>query len=195
MTDIPLSRAMTKEHRERLLRIAREAAFPSGTRLFDEGQPADRFWIIRTGTVVLDVSVPGRPSAAVDSLGHGELLGWSWHFPPYRWHLVPKRSAPCAPGSSTRTRYGPRAHGIPSSAGRSPPGSARWWRIGCTSHASACWTCTRRTAAELPPEAGTPYPAWRHEGAGQGLSPPPSPLRATGQRFRGGDHARPAHRE
>jgi CRP-like cAMP-binding protein len=94
MTDIPLSRAMTKEHRERLLRIAHEVAFPSGTRLFEEGQPADRFWIIRTGTVVLDLRVPGRSAAAVDSLGHGELLGWSWHFPPYRWHLGAEALSP-----------------------------------------------------------------------------------------------------
>lgn len=94
MTDIPLSRAMTKEHRERLLRIAHEVAFPSGARLFEEGQPADRFWIIRTGTVVLDLRVPGRGAADVDSLGHGELLGWSWHFPPYRWHLGAEALSP-----------------------------------------------------------------------------------------------------
>jgi CRP-like cAMP-binding protein len=94
MTGIPLSRAMTKEHRERLLRIAHDVAFPPGTRLFEEGQPADRFWIIRTGTVVLDLRVPGRRAAAVDSLGHGELLGWSWHFPPYRWHLGAEALSP-----------------------------------------------------------------------------------------------------
>jgi CRP-like cAMP-binding protein len=94
MTDIPLSRAMTKEHRERLLRFAHEVAFPSGARLFEEGQPADRFWIIRTGTVVLDLRVPGRGAADVDSLGHGELLGWSWHFPPYRWHLGAEALSP-----------------------------------------------------------------------------------------------------
>ncbi|NJP75595.1 cyclic nucleotide-binding domain-containing protein, partial [Streptomyces sp. C1-2] len=53
-----------------------------------------RFWIIRTGTVVLDLRVPGRGAADVDSLGHGELLGWSWHFPPYRWHLGAEALSP-----------------------------------------------------------------------------------------------------
>lgn len=176
MTDIPLSRAMTKEHRERLLRIAHEVAFPSGARLFEEGQPADRFWIIRTGTVVLDLRVPGRGAADVDSLGHGELLGWSWHFPRTGGTWAPRRSAPYAPGNSTRTRYGPRARGTPSSAGRSPPGSARWWRTDCRSPASVCWTCTRRTAVELPSEAGLRVPS-AVAGRGGVFGPPALPRR------------------
>ena len=48
---------------------------------------ADRFWIVRTGTVALNLHVPGRRPAVIENLGHGELIGWSWHFPPYLWHL------------------------------------------------------------------------------------------------------------
>ncbi|MCX4673719.1 cyclic nucleotide-binding domain-containing protein [Streptomyces sp. NBC_01381] len=74
-------------HRERLMRIAREVSFPAGTRIFEEGGHADRFWIVRTGSVVLDMHVPGRSSPAIETLGHGELVGWSWLFPPYVWQL------------------------------------------------------------------------------------------------------------
>ncbi|MFE7896899.1 cyclic nucleotide-binding domain-containing protein [Streptomyces sp. NPDC057424] len=82
-----LSTGLTAGHREQLMRMAREVSFDAGTRLFEEGRRADRFWIVRTGTVALDLRVPGRRAAVVESLGHGELVGWSWYFPPYVWQL------------------------------------------------------------------------------------------------------------
>ncbi|MFE1443416.1 cyclic nucleotide-binding domain-containing protein [Streptomyces sp. NPDC058739] len=89
-----LATGLPAEHRERLLGLAREVSFDIGTRLFEEGRRADRFWIIRTGTVALDLHVPGRQAAVVESLGHGELVGWSWHFPPYVWQLGAEASSP-----------------------------------------------------------------------------------------------------
>jgi CRP-like cAMP-binding protein len=82
-----MPRALPAEHRQRLLGMAREVSYPQGTRLFEEGGHADRFWIIRTGTVDLDMRVPGRRPAVIESLGHNELLGWSWLFAPHTWHL------------------------------------------------------------------------------------------------------------
>lgn len=67
--------------------LAREVAFEPGERLFDERKPADRFWIVRTGAVILDAQVPGRRPAEVQMLGHGDLVGLSWLFPPYEWEL------------------------------------------------------------------------------------------------------------
>ncbi|MFJ3921794.1 cyclic nucleotide-binding domain-containing protein [Streptomyces sp. NPDC090022] len=67
--------------------LARETAFPGATRIFEEGERADRFWIIRSGTVALDVQVPGRGRSVVETVGAGALLGWSWLFPPQQWHL------------------------------------------------------------------------------------------------------------
>ncbi|MER7572588.1 cyclic nucleotide-binding domain-containing protein [Streptomyces sp. NPDC126514] len=89
-----MPRALPAEHRQRLMRIAREVSFPQGTRLFAEGGRADRFWIVRTGTVDLDMRVPGRRAAVIESLGHNELLGWSWLFTPYVWHLGAETATP-----------------------------------------------------------------------------------------------------
>ncbi|MGY3061704.1 CRP-like cAMP-binding protein [Streptomyces sp. TE3672] len=44
-----MTAALPTEHRDRLMRLAREVSFDAGTRLFEEGRHADRFWIIRTG--------------------------------------------------------------------------------------------------------------------------------------------------
>ncbi|MFI7413407.1 cyclic nucleotide-binding domain-containing protein [Streptomyces sp. NPDC049627] len=89
-----MPRALPAGHRERLLRIAREVSYPQGARLFEEGGHAERFWIIRTGTVELDMRVPGRRPAVIESLGHNELVGWSWLYPPHTWHLGAEAASP-----------------------------------------------------------------------------------------------------
>lgn len=82
------------EQRGRLMQIARDVSFPEGFRLFEEGGRADRFWIVRTGTVSLDMRVPGRNAPVVESLGHNQLVGWSWMFPPYEWQLGAEATTP-----------------------------------------------------------------------------------------------------
>ncbi len=87
-------RALPSEHRQRLMRFAREVSFPQGTRLFEEGGRADRFWIIRTGSVDLDMHVPGRRAAVIETLRPNELIGWSWLFAPHVWHLGAEATSP-----------------------------------------------------------------------------------------------------
>ncbi|MFJ8827740.1 Crp/Fnr family transcriptional regulator [Streptomyces sp. NPDC102467] len=94
MTDTTLAMALPVVHRERLMRIAHEVNFPAGTRLFEEGGHADRFWIVRTGAVTLDMHVPGRRAPVIESLSFGELIGWSWIFRPYVWHLGAEAMSP-----------------------------------------------------------------------------------------------------
>lgn len=73
---------------------AQAVEFPAGTRIFDEGQPAQSCWLIRTGTVALDTAVPGRRSLVIQTLGAGDLLGWSWLVPPCRWQFGAVSSSP-----------------------------------------------------------------------------------------------------
>ncbi|MFE2157968.1 cyclic nucleotide-binding domain-containing protein [Streptomyces lydicus] len=82
-----LFEAVPPDRRQQLTDLAREVSLPRATRLFEEGRRADRFWIIRSGQVALDQHVPGRRALVVETLGRDELLGWSWLFPPYLWHL------------------------------------------------------------------------------------------------------------
>ncbi|MBJ3812650.1 cyclic nucleotide-binding domain-containing protein [Streptomyces flavofungini] len=91
---IRITQALSAEYRTRLLRSAREVSIPQGTRLFEEGGRADRFWIVRTGTVTLDMYVPGRRSPVIETIGIDELVGWSWLFPPYVWQLGAEATTP-----------------------------------------------------------------------------------------------------
>lgn len=72
---------------ERLSYQAHRAVHRGGNRLFSEGQRADRFWLIRDGRVALDINIAGRGDVVIEDLGPGSVLGWSWLFPPYRWHF------------------------------------------------------------------------------------------------------------
>ena len=63
------------------------ARFEAGQHLGREGDPADRFYAIRQGKVAIDVFVPNRGIVTVQTVSEGELVGWSWLFPPYRWRF------------------------------------------------------------------------------------------------------------
>lgn len=82
-----LNEILAAKPRERLLAMGRETRFAPRTRLFEEGAKAEQFWLLHSGAVNLDAHVPGAHRAVVDQLGAGDLLGWSWLFAPYRWHL------------------------------------------------------------------------------------------------------------
>ncbi|WP_046727479.1 cyclic nucleotide-binding domain-containing protein [Streptomyces humi] len=82
---IKLLTALPQTQRERLMELAHEVSFAEDSRIFEAGGTADRFWVIRSGAVNLDQEVTPRKRVTVASLGAGDLLGWSWLFPPYTW--------------------------------------------------------------------------------------------------------------
>jgi CRP-like cAMP-binding protein len=85
LADVP---AFAELDPAQLLLIAgcgRNVHFEAGSVLFCEGDPADTFYVLRHGAVALDIHVPAREPVTVETLHGGDLLGWSWLFPPYRW--------------------------------------------------------------------------------------------------------------
>ena len=75
------------DHLDRLATLAATVQYPAGHRLFREGQPADRCWLLTAGRVALDALVPPEGMVVLRALGPGDLVGWSWLMPPYRWHF------------------------------------------------------------------------------------------------------------
>ena len=68
-----------------LVGCARNVHYRPGEYLFHEGEAADRFFVVRRGRVALDVHVPGQTEMVVDTVEQGDVVGWSWLVPPYRW--------------------------------------------------------------------------------------------------------------
>lgn len=62
--------------------------FAANREIFREGRKANRFYLIHQGRVALEVFVPGRGVKTIQTLDAGDALGWSWLFPPYRWHFT-----------------------------------------------------------------------------------------------------------
>ena len=74
-------------HHIRLLAdCAMRAQFPAGQVIFRKGETANRFYLIESGKVALESSA-GDQVIRIGEVGAGDLLGWSWIFPPYLWHF------------------------------------------------------------------------------------------------------------
>jgi CRP-like cAMP-binding protein len=65
---------------------AKNGRFEAGQILFREGDPADQFYLIREGRVAVEAMIPQRGYTTVQTVSAGEVLGWSWLLPPFRWH-------------------------------------------------------------------------------------------------------------
>jgi CRP/FNR family transcriptional regulator, cyclic AMP receptor protein len=65
---------------------ASNVRFKPGDYLFREAEDAHQFFVIREGMVQLEIFMPGRGPIILETIHEGEVLGWSWLFPPYRWH-------------------------------------------------------------------------------------------------------------
>ena len=61
-----------------------DVRFAVGEHLFRTGDVADRFFLIRRGTVALELVAGGRPHV-IETLHDGEVAGFSWLFDPCRW--------------------------------------------------------------------------------------------------------------
>ena len=83
----PFVRGMAEEHIARLSEVTPYIAVPARYRLFEEGGTANRFWLIEAGQVALDLHVPGHGPIIIETVGRGDVIGWSWPLPPYQWQL------------------------------------------------------------------------------------------------------------
>ena len=68
--------------------------FKTGQAILCDGEFANRFYLIETGKVVLEsVAGMGDP-VVIETIGSGDLLGWSWMFPPYTWQFTARAVEP-----------------------------------------------------------------------------------------------------
>ncbi|MCP5426487.1 MAG: cyclic nucleotide-binding domain-containing protein [Gammaproteobacteria bacterium] len=81
----PFFRDMDAAACETIAGCAANERFNIGDYVFREGGAADKFYLIRQGTIALEIHVPGKDSIIVDTLETGAILGWAWLVPPYRW--------------------------------------------------------------------------------------------------------------
>jgi CRP/FNR family cyclic AMP-dependent transcriptional regulator len=90
----PFFKGLSAQQLQLLAGSALEMNFETGAILFEEGSPANRFFLILTGQVVLASEMEDRNVIPIQTLGPGDDLGWSWLFPPYSTHFSARALEP-----------------------------------------------------------------------------------------------------
>jgi len=85
LAEHPFFEGMRGEDLALIAGCGKNARFGAGEYLFREGEPADHFFLLRSGMVSVEVHDPARGTITVLSAGEGEVLGFSWLMPPYHW--------------------------------------------------------------------------------------------------------------
>ena len=91
----PFLKEMSSHHLELLALSAAPTEFDANQIIFSEGEPANGFYLIETGTVVLERKTSDGKPVVIDTVSAGEPLGWSWLFPPYLWQFDARATEAC----------------------------------------------------------------------------------------------------
>jgi CRP-like cAMP-binding protein len=84
----PFLKGLDPEHVDVMTTDARLSHIAGGTLIAQEGDEARRFYLLLEGEASIEALIPGRGQVGFQTVGVGEALGWSWLFPPFRWHFT-----------------------------------------------------------------------------------------------------------
>ena len=92
----PFLKGFSKSQLEVLSNNALMVEFPAGKTIFEEGLAANRFYIILEGEIALEATAKKRGSRpeVIQTIKAGDVLGWSWLFPPYKWSFDARATKP-----------------------------------------------------------------------------------------------------
>jgi CRP/FNR family transcriptional regulator, cyclic AMP receptor protein len=79
---------------DELLGTMREASLEVGEALIQEGHAADHFYILLDGSIDLFARLREQDEQWIQMIHPGEMIGWSWLVPPYRWALGARARVP-----------------------------------------------------------------------------------------------------
>lgn len=83
----PLLKGFERRYLELMTGCAKNVVFKAGQFIFREGEPADSFYILRAGHAGVEIPTLNQGRVTLQTLSEGDVLGWSWFVPPYRWHF------------------------------------------------------------------------------------------------------------
>jgi len=95
LKQVDIFKGVDEDQLKQIAQGINEKGYQSGSRIFAEGEEADRVWIVMEGQVDLRFDLPGRNTSeenTIVSITAGNSLGWSSFVPPFQYRL----SAYCA---------------------------------------------------------------------------------------------------
>lgn len=87
LAEHPFLKDLDPHHITFITGCASDIQFQEGQYIFREGEEADYFYIIRSGKVAIELFAPERGSITIQTIGDGDVVGWSWLIPPHRWRF------------------------------------------------------------------------------------------------------------
>ena len=81
----PFFRGMEKKDVEFISKCGKNRVFRENEAIAREGEAANFFYLIRQGTVAVITDMPPDGFHTLQTVSDGEIMGWSWLFPPYHW--------------------------------------------------------------------------------------------------------------
>jgi len=81
----PFMQGLSPELQAELVDCSREAFFTKDRLIFRDGDPVDQFFLIQEGILSIELYLPHKSDHSIQTLHGGEMLGWSWMIPPFRW--------------------------------------------------------------------------------------------------------------
>jgi CRP/FNR family transcriptional regulator, cyclic AMP receptor protein len=94
ITNHPFFHGMKPEHLDIVARGATEANLKPDQILLREGEPASQFYLVERGRIALEAHEPADGTVLVQNMEAGDVLGWSWLFPPFVWHFTARAVEP-----------------------------------------------------------------------------------------------------
>jgi CRP/FNR family transcriptional regulator, cyclic AMP receptor protein len=86
LAEHPFFKGLDEQYIKLMVGCASNVRYNQGEFINRDGDEADAFYLIRAGSVALDVYSPAKGEITYLTLREGELLGWSWLVFPYRIH-------------------------------------------------------------------------------------------------------------
>ena len=81
---LPFFKGMSKQHLDFISGCASHVHFKEGAFLLLEGKEAEQFFAIWEGRVCLEIEAANK-TFIFQTIGEGDVVGWSWLTAPYRW--------------------------------------------------------------------------------------------------------------
>ena len=85
--DQPFLKDMNPEYLDLFVGCASKITFKKGHFLLTQDGNADQFYIIDHGKVHIEMFAGDKGPVTIQSLSDGDILGWSWLIPPYKWRF------------------------------------------------------------------------------------------------------------
>jgi CRP-like cAMP-binding protein len=87
LSEHPFLKNLSPENLKVVAGCGKNVFFKKGDQVIKEGDTADYFYVIRRGTVALDIDGIQQGPIRIQTIEEGGILGWSWLIPPHKYQF------------------------------------------------------------------------------------------------------------